>query len=459
MPRDGSGIVRRVSGCSDTSDASPTSSSSSSKGRGTEPEALRKGKWTLEEENYANKIIYLFNRGILPIPTGTTLRCYLSETLRCDPMRITKKFAGASCIGKQVFQQADDVHYGEEEKELCELESLRVVFHRRVFGVVGPAPSAPSRRPSYTFDDSYEGDTSCVSSAYSALHLSNRSASTTTSSKYMRDERDGDILSSRSRANSTTSLFSSTFNFSTAPEVGPVAYLLSTSSSSSSLSSMQGSSSSSSSSSRTGSVTGALALTRASFAGRPPRKHTDPQLGLYNSNRVGIAQGLNGGAAGAAGASGSGFKRVVSAPDLGEMRKIHERTEQERLRDFDDGDGLAGDFGGGKRSHSMMDFETYVYDDDLAGDLLLQLSGRAPADADAKPAAALSDVKREDSADTDTEGVPVTKVFAMAPWAGSDASATTTMMFPLGESASPALDAASTAHSDDACSVDDAPCM
>jgi hypothetical protein len=25
---------------------------------------LRKGKWTLEEENYANKIIYLFNKGM-----------------------------------------------------------------------------------------------------------------------------------------------------------------------------------------------------------------------------------------------------------------------------------------------------------------------------------------------------------------------------------------------------------
>ena len=27
--------------------------------------------------------------------------------LNCDPMRITKKFAGASCIGKQVFQPCD----------------------------------------------------------------------------------------------------------------------------------------------------------------------------------------------------------------------------------------------------------------------------------------------------------------------------------------------------------------
>lgn len=42
---------------------------------------LRKGKWTIEEENYTNKIISLFNRGRLSIPAGTTLRSYLSEKL------------------------------------------------------------------------------------------------------------------------------------------------------------------------------------------------------------------------------------------------------------------------------------------------------------------------------------------------------------------------------------------
>ena len=42
---------------------------------------LRKGKWTTEEEAYASKIIQLFNRGMLHIPSGTTLRSYLSEKL------------------------------------------------------------------------------------------------------------------------------------------------------------------------------------------------------------------------------------------------------------------------------------------------------------------------------------------------------------------------------------------
>lgn len=42
---------------------------------------LRKGKWTPEEEAYANKIIALFNQGLLTILSGTTLRSYLSERL------------------------------------------------------------------------------------------------------------------------------------------------------------------------------------------------------------------------------------------------------------------------------------------------------------------------------------------------------------------------------------------
>lgn len=42
---------------------------------------LRKGKWTVEEEAYANRIIHYFNEGSLGIPSRTTLRSYLSEKL------------------------------------------------------------------------------------------------------------------------------------------------------------------------------------------------------------------------------------------------------------------------------------------------------------------------------------------------------------------------------------------
>jgi len=67
---------------------------------------LRRGKWTVEEEAYVARVIQDFNSGYLNAPAGTTLRSYLSEKLQCDPMRITKKFTGAACIGKRVFHPA-----------------------------------------------------------------------------------------------------------------------------------------------------------------------------------------------------------------------------------------------------------------------------------------------------------------------------------------------------------------
>lgn len=66
---------------------------------------LRRGKWTPEEEAYANRLIQEFKSGLLPLTDGTTLRTFLSKLLNCDPMRISKKFVGSNCIGKQVFRR------------------------------------------------------------------------------------------------------------------------------------------------------------------------------------------------------------------------------------------------------------------------------------------------------------------------------------------------------------------
>lgn len=62
--------------------------------------SLRRGKWTAEEESYANRLIFEFKLGLLPLTDGTTLRTFLSKLLNCDPMRISKKFVGQNCIGK-----------------------------------------------------------------------------------------------------------------------------------------------------------------------------------------------------------------------------------------------------------------------------------------------------------------------------------------------------------------------
>ena len=52
--------------------------------------------------SYALRLIAEFKVGLLPLTDGTTLRTFLSKLLHCDPMRISKKFVGANCIGKQV---------------------------------------------------------------------------------------------------------------------------------------------------------------------------------------------------------------------------------------------------------------------------------------------------------------------------------------------------------------------
>ena len=61
------------------------------------------GKWPIEEERYANRLVLEFEAGVLEdCRDGVTLRSYLAKTLRCVPMRVSKKLAG-KCIGSKVF--------------------------------------------------------------------------------------------------------------------------------------------------------------------------------------------------------------------------------------------------------------------------------------------------------------------------------------------------------------------
>mmetsp|Transcript_17534 Transcript_17534/g.38877 ORF Transcript_17534/g.38877 Transcript_17534/m.38877 type:complete len:266 (+) Transcript_17534:107-904(+) len=63
----------------------------------------RSGKWTAEEETFANRLIEAFEGGsLVDCDDGSTLRSYLAKKLNCAPMRISKKFAGL-CIGKHQF--------------------------------------------------------------------------------------------------------------------------------------------------------------------------------------------------------------------------------------------------------------------------------------------------------------------------------------------------------------------
>lgn len=103
-----------------------TSSSLTHKKTKARQHPLRRGKWTTEEEAYATRLMNEFKSGLLPLTDGTTLRAFLSKLLNCDPMRISKKFVGNNCIGKQVFRRrvADVSRLSEEQ-----LERLRCELH------------------------------------------------------------------------------------------------------------------------------------------------------------------------------------------------------------------------------------------------------------------------------------------------------------------------------------------
>lgn len=97
---------------------------------------LRRGKWTAEEEAYANRLIQEFKEGLLPLTDGTTLRTFLSKLLNCDPMRISKKFVGSNCIGKQIFRRrsadVNNLTPDEIERTRFELSELEKKFLDRV---------------------------------------------------------------------------------------------------------------------------------------------------------------------------------------------------------------------------------------------------------------------------------------------------------------------------------------
>lgn len=98
------------------------------------PPPLRRGKWTAEESSYANRLIHEFRCGSLALPNNITLREFLSKLLRCDPMRITKKFEGDNSLRKVVYKRmADDgvAHVIRGEIRLLEGAFLERLEHTR----------------------------------------------------------------------------------------------------------------------------------------------------------------------------------------------------------------------------------------------------------------------------------------------------------------------------------------
>ena len=59
---------------------------------------FRSGRWTYEETVYAEALLGEFESGILPLTDGTLLRVFVATVLNCDPMRVSKKFAGRGAV-------------------------------------------------------------------------------------------------------------------------------------------------------------------------------------------------------------------------------------------------------------------------------------------------------------------------------------------------------------------------
>jgi len=91
---------------------------------------LRRGKWTRAEEAYALKLIEEFHAGHLPLKEGTTLRAFLSGVLRCQPMRVSKKFVGDWAVGRRAFRRANGATRSAEEsaKKMTEIKTLEDAF-------------------------------------------------------------------------------------------------------------------------------------------------------------------------------------------------------------------------------------------------------------------------------------------------------------------------------------------
>jgi len=91
--------------------------------------AYRSGKWTAEEEEYAEKLIQLFFSGCEDIGAceGQSLRAFLAMKLRCARMRISKKFT-MDGLGKRFKKCTDPIVYESNRMEVMKLPSLELNF-------------------------------------------------------------------------------------------------------------------------------------------------------------------------------------------------------------------------------------------------------------------------------------------------------------------------------------------
>ncbi|CAB9506992.1 expressed unknown protein [Seminavis robusta] len=96
-------------------------------------ETLRRGTWTVEEEQYVACLIEEFKQGHIPLKEGMSLRCFLAKMVHCNPKRISKKFEGSNYNGKQLYEQSDkDLDPTEALERRTKLQALEDKFEDSV---------------------------------------------------------------------------------------------------------------------------------------------------------------------------------------------------------------------------------------------------------------------------------------------------------------------------------------
>ena len=118
-----------------------------------------------EEEEYTTRVIHYFSSGLITLPGGKTLRSFLAEKLQCDPMRITKKYAGAACLGKRIHNLCESPQFTPQEIDTAkrEIEMLEERFRMRL--ALGDGATLPPLQPApvirgTTLEATYQDSTS-----------------------------------------------------------------------------------------------------------------------------------------------------------------------------------------------------------------------------------------------------------------------------------------------------------
>lgn len=112
----------------------------------------RVGKWTREEEAYANYLINEFKEGRLrDCLENTNLRAYLSMKLNCKPMRITKKYTDNDYDGK--------LAYSPDPAEVPNSQQEKILFQKFIESITRPKKARSHKKRIVSASQSIDGGT------------------------------------------------------------------------------------------------------------------------------------------------------------------------------------------------------------------------------------------------------------------------------------------------------------